>query len=220
MASPGVRQVHSQVATYASAWDLANESALAEGVPGLLWVVLGDSTAQGIGAHGHEHGYVGQVRQTLQERSGQSWRVLNLSKSGARAEHVVQVQLPRLRSLTTKPDLVTCAIGANDLVRRTPPALFTELLTTIIDSLPEGAIVATLPRGLRPAVATEMNTHIRKEAERAGLAVADVWTHTEGPWQGRLAADGFHPNAKGYEAWANAFVDALDATPASRPWSA
>ncbi len=49
---PGVRQVHAQVAPYAKAWDAANATALSGQGP--LWVVLGDSTAQGIGAPSYD----------------------------------------------------------------------------------------------------------------------------------------------------------------------
>src|SRR5436189_5769259 len=81
-AIPGMRRVHAQVAVYAKAWDEANEQALV--APGPLWVVLGDSTAQGIGAPSPDEGYVGQVHRLLTTTSGEPWRVLNLSKSGGK----------------------------------------------------------------------------------------------------------------------------------------
>lgn len=206
-ALPGLRRVHAQVAAYAKAWDEANELALAGSGP--LWVVLGDSTAQGIGAARYEQGYVGQLRQLLDERSGTAWRVLNLSRSGAKVADVVAVQLPRLEALTVEPDLVTCAVGANDLVARTPPDRFDADLRTLLARLPDGAVIATVPQGLRPARAAEINDLIRSEAPAAGLAVADVWAHTGPPWRGKLSADGFHPGALGYADWARAFAEAL-----------
>jgi acyl-CoA thioesterase-1 len=78
---PGVRKVHSQVAHYAAEWEAANGDALAGAGP--LWVVLGDSTAQGIGAPSWEEGYVGQLWRALDDGSERRWRVVNLSKSGA-----------------------------------------------------------------------------------------------------------------------------------------
>lgn len=224
--SPGIRSVHEQVAAYAAAWDESNVNVLAgmavtddplggattASHRGPLWVVLGDSTAQGIGAHGHQHGYVGQVRAALEARDGRPWRVLNLSKSGARVDHVIDVQLPRLDDLDdlgVEPDLVTCAIGANDLVRRTPPDVLRARLDEIIGRLPAESVIATLPQGLRPELAVGLNDSIRTAAANARLRVADVFTHTTGPWKGRVAADGFHPNAHGYAAWAAAFAEAI-----------
>ena len=207
---PGVREVHAQVAVYARAWEQANDLALSGEGP--LWVVLGDSTAQGIGAPAYDQGYVGQLRAVLDEHSPRPWRVLNLSRSGARAADVVATQLPRLEALDTAPDLVTCAIGANDMVPTPLPAVLASI-REIIRRLPQGAIIATVPQGLRPSRATVVNEMIRQEAPAAGLVVADVWAHTAPPWHGKLASDGFHPGALGYADWAKAFAEALAQLP-------
>src|SRR3954452_11800282 len=107
---PGVREVHAQVAAYAKEWEATNGRAI--GGAGDLWVVLGDSTAQGIGAPSFDKGYVGQLRDMLDERSPDRWRIVNLSRSGARAADVLATQLPRLEALEESPRLLTCAIGA------------------------------------------------------------------------------------------------------------
>ena len=214
LAVPGVRQVHAQVAPYAQAWEAANDTALS-GV-GPLWVVLGDSTAQGIGAPSYDQGYVGQLRAVLDEHSSAPWRVLNFSRSGARAADVLETQLPRLEGLEHPPELVTCAIGANDMMP-TPLDQVLASMREIIRRLPEGAVLATIPQGLRPPHAMAVNDMIREEAPAAGLVVADVWTHTGPPWRGKYAADGFHPGLAGYANWAKAFAEALAAAPG--PWA-
>ena len=131
---PGLRKVHAQVARYAAEWESANGVALAGAGP--LWVVLGDSTAQGIGAPSRAEGYVGQLRRALDDGSERAWRVLNLSRSGARAIDVVDRQLPALEALSPAADLVTCAIGANDIVRRTPEPVLEARLRRILARLP------------------------------------------------------------------------------------
>ncbi len=208
---PGVRQVHAQVAVFAKAWEEANARSL--GDEGPLWVVLGDSTAQGIGAPAHDQGYVGQLRVVLDEHASVPWRVLNLSLSGGKAADVVASQLPQLEALDFPPDLVTCAIGANDMLR-TPLDALLATLREIMRRLPEGSLIATIPQGLRPARATVVNDVIRTEAPSAGLVVADVWAHTAPPWHGKLAADGFHPGLTGYADWVAAFAEALPDDPA------
>ncbi len=205
-----MRQVYGQVAPFARAWDEANDAALNGRGP--LWVVLGDSTAQGIGAPAHDRGYVGQLRAALDKSSSIPWRVLNLSRSGAKAAEVVAVQLPRLEALDVAPELVTCAIGANDMYPTPLPALLASL-REIMRRLPDGAVIATLPQGLRPVRATVVNDVIRAEAPSGDLVVADVWAHTGPPWHGKLAADGFHPGVTGYADWAAAFAEALPADP-------
>ena len=214
LAVPGVRQVYAQVASYAKAWDAANDTALSGEGP--LWVVLGDSTAQGIGAPSYDQGYVGQLRAALDEHSSIPWRVLNLSRSGARAADVVETQLPRLEAIEPPPELVTCAIGANDMMPTPLPEVLASL-REIMRRLPKGAVIATVPQGLRPPRAVEVNEVIRAEAPAAGLVVADVWAHTGPPWKGKLAADGFHPGLTGYANWAKAFAEALAAAPG--PWA-
>ncbi len=205
---PGLRKVHAQVARYAADWEKANSLAL--GGAGALWVVLGDSTAQGIGAPSWDEGYVGQLLRALNDGSERPWRVVNLSRSGARAADVLDRQLPALEALPTPPDLVTCAIGANDIVGRTPLPLLLDHLRHIIDRLPEGAVIATLPQGLSRARTETANRLVREEAPAAGLIVADVWARTGPPWRGKFAADGFHPGALGYADWAAAFAAVLD----------
>lgn len=201
---PGVRKVHGQVSRYAAEWEAANGIALSGAGP--LWVVLGDSTAQGIGAPSWEEGYVGQLRRALDDGSEQPWRVVNLSKSGARTDDVLDRQLPALAGM--KADLVTCAIGANDIVRRVPG--LEERVRDVIARLPERAIIATLPQGLGPERTEAVNRIIRAEAPAAGLLVADVWARTGPPWHGKYAEDRFHPGALGYADWAAAFADVLD----------
>jgi acyl-CoA thioesterase-1 len=202
----GLAQTRGQLHAFAALWDDANRHAL--DAEGPLWVVLGDSTAQGIGAT-VETGYVAQLRAFLEARDGRAWRVVNLSRSGARAAGVDTTQLPALAALGVTPDLVTCAVGANDLLRTPMPQLLASL-RRIIDGLPDKAVIATLPQGLATRRALRVNAVIGEEAAAAGLRVADVWAHTGAPWQGKYADDFFHPNVTGYADWARAFADALD----------
>jgi len=210
-----LRRVHAQVATYATAWEEANGRDI--GAEGPLWAVLGDSTAQAIGAPSWDEGYVGQLRRALDDASPHPWRVVNFSRSGARAADVLDRQLPRLDALPAVPALVTCAIGANDIVRRTPMPELEASLGRIMARLPPGSVMATLPKGLHAVRTEAANRHIRAEAPRAGLVVADVWARTGPPWHGKLAADGFHPGALGYADWAAAFAGALDVVLHPRP---
>lgn len=209
-ALPGLRRVHAQVAVYAKAWDEANALALASTGP--LWVVLGDSTAQGIGAPSPDQGYVGQVHKLLEASSGEAWRVLNLSKSGGKVADVLATQVPRLEALDVPPDLVTLAIGSNDIIRRTPPGLVERDLREIIGRLPKGSVVATLPGGLWRERAEAIDDVIRSAAADAGLRVAEVGAHTWPPSPGKYAEDRFHPGALGYADWAAAFAEALGLT--------
>jgi acyl-CoA thioesterase I len=214
----GVVAMRGDCVAFASHWQLHNYRVLTESGP--LWVVLGDSTAQGLGAPSPESGYVGQVMAELRQRTGQPWRVLNLSTSGALIRDVVQYQLPRLPAA---PDLVTCGIGVNDILYTAPSRLFADL-RALLATLPDQTVVLDLPvpAGLWgvlgwlsvPYVA-QINRTIHRRAGARGLPVAEVSTHFRPPWGGKFASDYFHPSQAGYRDWTRALLAAL---PSASRW--
>lgn len=205
---PGIVATLDSVAPFRAEWERSNASALARSGP--LWLALGDSTAQGIGAPAPDRGYVGQLRALLETRDGRAWRVVNASRTGARMRDVITNQLGWLDRLLSPPDLVTCAVGANDVTWRPVLRGILRDLTTLLDGLPQGAIVGTLPHGLGRRRAPVVNAVIRTQAATHGLVVADVWAHTGPPWVEKLAPDHFHPSERGYRDWTAAFAAALD----------
>ena len=105
---PGIRTVQKQIVPYAMAWRASNEQALLGQAP--LWVVLGDSMGQGIGASSYKNGWVGQLDQLLRSQ-GKHYRIVNLSVSGAKVQDVIDRQLPAMRALNVRPALVTVTVG-------------------------------------------------------------------------------------------------------------
>jgi lysophospholipase L1-like esterase len=207
----GVAYVDVQARNYAEYWTRQNSDALSGDGP--LWVVLGDSTAQGLGASSPLHGYVGQVLNALR-RNGTPWRILNLSRSGAQTRHVLEDQLPLLAGL--QPALVTCGIGNNDILA-TPPKRFRDHLRQVITGLPSSSVVMdlTVPDrlwrvgGAVSPYVTGINQWINTTAASRGLPVAEVSRHARPPWRGMLARDNFHPNNLGYRRHADALLAAL-----------
>lgn len=135
----GVAALRGDCVAFASHWQAHNYRILTEAGP--LWAVLGDSTGQGLGAPSPEGGYVGQVLAELRLRTGRPWRVLNLSVSGALTRDVLHDQLPRL---PVTPDLVTCGIGANDILYTAPGKLLRDL-RTLVGAVPDHTVVLDLP---------------------------------------------------------------------------
>ena len=109
----------------------------------LLYVALGDSAAQGVGASQPGRSYVGLIAQHLRQRTGRSVQVVNLSISGARLREVIALQLAPLRRLS--PDIVTVAVGANDMPTFAPDR-FTRELAEVFDSLPADQSSPRCPR--------------------------------------------------------------------------
>ena len=196
------RRSVAQVEAYAPLWERANARALASDGP--LWVVLGDSAAQGVGASGHDRGYVGVVLERLRT-TGEPWRVVNLSRSGARTREVVDVQWPAARGLGA--DLLTAVVGGNDALR-TREAVWARDAEDLCAALPPGAVVSTTARGVFERKTARVNALVRRRAAERGLRVADLWAHTGPPYRG-LSFDGFHPNDRGYLQWADALGEAL-----------
>jgi lysophospholipase L1-like esterase len=190
-------------------------------MPGeLLYVAIGDSAAQGIGASAPEHSYVGILARDIQRLTGHSVRVRNLSISGSTVATAVADQLPRLLKL--KPDVVTVAIGANNIANWNPTE-FESGVREIFDALPQTAIVADLPCFYLPRNERKVavaNSILRRVAAEHNLTVVPL--HETMKRQGILgiltqfAPDRFHPNNRGYRVWASAFQPALAAQLAER----
>ena len=181
----------------------------------LLYVAIGDSAAQGIGASSPDRSYVGVLADEIRAVTGRTLRVINLSVSGATVELAVRDQLPRFVKL--KPDIVTVAIGANDIAHW-DPAAFERGIRTIFEALPPYALVANLPFFYFPRNERKVavaNSIVRRVAAELGLTVVPL--HTTTRHQGipgmltQFAIDMFHPNDHGYRVWADAFAPSLAA---------
>jgi acyl-CoA thioesterase-1 len=187
---------------------------------GLVYVALGDSTAQGIGASRPERGYVGLLADRLRAATGRPVQVINLSRSGAKVADVVADQLPRLAHLSA--DIVTVGVGAND-VKRYDGAEFHRDVDALVAGLPAGTFVADVPWFMHGAIGRTSGEAAEYLASRAGarsLPVASLYRATRDRGWGAMltdfAADWFHPNDRGHRVWADAFWAALE--PAITSW--
>ena len=180
----------------------------------LLYVAIGDSAAQGIGASAPKNSYVGVIADHLRAVTGRTVRVANLSVSGATVALAVADQLPRFASL--QPDIMTVSIGANDIAGF-DPARFRAGLRAVFAAVPDHAIVADLPYFFLPwneRLVAEGNRILREEAAARGLQVVPL--HDTMKHEGlrgiftQFAEDLFHPNDHGYRVWASAFLPAVN----------
>ena len=219
----GVAELRAARTEFATYWDAHNVQVLSNGERDLqsggdrdpLWVVLGDSTAQGLGAPGPYGGYVGQTLDQLRRTTGSHWRVLNLSVSGALIRDVLADQVPQLDG--RHPDLVTCGAGANDILYSSPGKLFGDL-RTLLAAVPEDTVMLDLPLlsgfwwivgHMSVPYITRINRVIREVATERSLRVAEVSRHFVPPWAGKFSVDNFHPSQDGYRDWSRALVEAL-----------
>lgn len=203
-----LRHLRQEVDRYARHW-----SAPKGEVGGVLYVALGDSTAQGIGASGPEQGYVGMIAERLRTTTGRPVLIINLSRTGARVRDVVVDQLPQLAGLT--PDIVTVGVGAND-IRRYEIGRFSADVDELVAALPADAVMGDVPWFMHGGMGRRSNEaadYVARVAKARGLAVAGLHDATQRRgWASMLtdfAADWFHPRNRGYRVWADAFWEAM-----------
>lgn len=204
---PGVGRISSQIEPFADAW--RHETAAALSGSDRILGVLGDSTAQGIGAESHRGGWVGQLHTWLEETTSERWAIANWSQSGAKVADVIDDQLPALLAGARKPDLTLVAVGANDMFWSVRVAPARHGFATLIPRLPDGSAIGTVPAQGLAIRSQSLNRSIRRIAAEHGAEVAAV-DRAISSGRGRLASDGFHPNERGYADWADAYRVAVD----------
>jgi acyl-CoA thioesterase I len=219
----GVATLRADRRSFASYWAAHNDQVRQErandedAAKDPLWIAIGDSTAQGLGAPGPKGGYVGQALTELRRNTGQHWRVINLSVSGALTRDVLAEQIPLLAD--EQPDLVTCGAGANDIMYSAPGRLFADL-RELLKAVPDNTVLLDLPLltgfwGIVGRISvpyiSRMNRVIHEVALQRDLPVAEVSAHFTPPWAGKFSCDNFHPSQDGYRDWTRALLAAVPA---------
>ena len=192
----------------------------------LLYVALGDSTVEGIGASSPAANYVSRLHARLRERYPRA-RMTNLGVGGATSFDVLDEQLARAVAL--QPHLVTLSIGPNDITAKVPVQVYAENLDRILARLATdtGALVVVnlLPdlavtprfRGGEAArvvgrLSAEFNQALAKAAQRHGVVTVDLYEASRREVPGHpelMAADGYHPSDLGYARWAELMWEAV-----------
>jgi lysophospholipase L1-like esterase len=162
-------------------------------------------------------------------------RLVNLSESGATTATLIETQLPRAKR--TPADLVLLGIGINDVGLQRPEESFAfnlehiavalaghhaPILICNIPDLALAPVAARMDRAIYERRIQLYNTHVEATAARHHLALVDLFATSRrlSGLPGLFCADGFHPSAQGYEAWADAMWPAVRQMAAGVPASA
>ncbi len=202
------------------------------GVAPLKYAVLGDSTAAGQGAE-PEAGIAPSTARAL--ASNRSVQLTNFAVSGAPTADVLKSQVAAAAAL--KPDVVLVSAGANDVTKLTPTSTVTRNLAGITDQLiaancnvkivltgsPDMGGARRFAQPLRWVAglrSQQLNPKVRELAEARHLTFAPIAERTGPAFRSDpalLAADRFHPNARGYALWTEvlnpSLAEALSAQP-------
>lgn len=192
----------------------------------LSFVVLGDSTAAGLGAGDSADAYASVLARRLAD-TGRRVDLLALGVSGARIHDLLIEQVPQ--AVQAHPDLVFVGIGANDVTHLTPLYTIEKDTRSMLERLKAtgATVVLAGPPDMRArawleplrtlagwrgrqvadtmaAVARDEGVPVVPLAQQAGAFFA---AHPETVY----AEDDFHPGPVGYRAWADAIYPVLHA---------
>lgn len=184
-------------------------------------LVVGDSTAAGVGVESQRDGLPGNLARAIRRRLGRGVEWTVVARSGATTGNIRHFFL----GLATRQqfDLVFLSTGVNDVMQLRASRDFTDDLTAIVErfgevnprahvllpGIPRMEQFASLPDPLGRilgARAYRLNVTARhRVVDQHPLVI-----HTP-PWPihspGFFATDGFHPAAAGYHAWAERAVE-------------
>lgn len=185
--------------------------------PTLRLLVIGESTAAGVGVSRHAEGMAGHLASCLADRSGHrvSWR--SVGTSGADCRAVRSRMLPRLAH---RFDLAVVMLGVNDTKGFTSRTRWRSELSMLADQLPANMVVmaGVPPMGRFPALPLPLRDLLGRRARYLAREMADVCaSHPRARYvpceidtdETLFAEDGFHPSAIGYRRWAGAVADAI-----------
>lgn len=197
----------------------------------LRLLVLGDSTAAGVGAASQDAALPGYLARGFLTRFGRgtSWRAIG--RNGATARDVID---DHLGDATSEPsDVVFLTIGANDALGLRGRSAFSRDVRQIVDALrrtnPDALILVSLmPRfdrfeSLRNPVRWNLALHAASldagaRASVAGMdnvfAIPKPPPYTATFW----ASDGFHPGPDGYREWVEFALAAVPPELLNRLW--
>jgi lysophospholipase L1-like esterase len=183
-------------------------------------LVLGDSTAAGVGVDNAALGLGGQLARGFSEATSRRvlWRAHG--RSGATARDLIARHLKSaLRERTT---LVFLSVGANDALAVRSARGFRRDVGHIVDKVFEAhpdavLLMSSLPaffrfRGLPEPLRSTLYRHSQAlEHEAREVVDAHPRAHMSPPpppyTEGFFAVDDFHPGAQGYREWADFAID-------------
>jgi lysophospholipase L1-like esterase len=188
----------------------------------VLFVVLGDSAASGVGDSDDLGNYFGWGHH-LAKAFIEPVTYLNFARPGAQSNEVLELQLPKIADLL--PDLVAVIVGGNDLLRNGfSPRTFEKNLNATLEAIEDmGAIsmllelhdptaIVPMPRLLQRVChrrVNEVNRITHKMAKRFGSVLLETRTLPEIYNREKWHVDRMHPSRNGHQFIADSFAHLL-----------
>ena len=200
----------------------------AEPAASVLYVALGDSTVEGVGASSPARNYVGRLHERLRAVYPHA-RLMNLGVGGATASGVRSRQLPR--ALELLPDLVTLSVGPNDITDKRDLGSYARDIDAILRTLTSrtGAVVVVnlipditvTPRFSGQEIESRLrerviafNEVLARQARAYGAEIVDLYAASQSEVPARpdlIGPDRYHPSDEGYGRWAELMWAGIEA---------
>lgn len=189
-----------------------------------VYVAMGDSAAEGIGATKKERTYPAIIHSYLTKHY-KNVSYHNIAKRRSPVSWVLNDQLEK--TITLNPDLITLSVGANDIRVKNMPWKFEKELrhliktlktetnaVIIINSMPDFTHTAWIPFLLKPVIGVSIkhfNTIIERVAREEKIEFVDLYPQGSifSKYPESIGEDGFHPSDFGYALWANSILHVL-----------
>ncbi|MBL4570308.1 MAG: SGNH/GDSL hydrolase family protein [Alcanivorax sp.] len=190
-----------------------------DGEPALRLLVIGESTAAGVGVADHQEGLASQLARQLYQQSQHTIAWHSHGINGIRLhgllDNLETVELP-------DADITLLCMGVNDTTGLTPRRHYREQLQTLSARLPKPLYLLSVPPMHRftalPSPLRQLLGWRARQLDAVQQQLArkhpDNFIHLAYPAMNDpalLAEDGYHPGIKGYQAMATALAPALAA---------
>lgn len=198
----------------------AREGQVGEGEPLLRVLVVGDSSAAGVGAVDQAQALALPLAKLLSQRLGGAvgWQLV--AQSGV---NTAEARMLVAQSELQQANVVVTALGVNDVSSQTGASRFAQELSrlwadlqqrsgarwAVVSGVPPMHVFPAIPQPLRwylGRYAAWLDAAGRRWTEQQGLGYCAVdWPAEEGC----VAADGFHPGPALYPKWAQRLADLI-----------
>ena len=182
-------------------------------------LVLGESTAAGVGARTHETALAGQFARFLGEKVGASieWRVVG--RTGITVKETIRDLLPQIPN--EKYDYIMLALCGNEVLSLHSPRVFRRDMRKLIEILREKNADATffitnapavrlspvLPFPIKFILGHLSALHDANAREFTPEMPKVFYFHQPSSVPDDFFADGLHPSEKGYTVWSKSMVE-------------
>jgi lysophospholipase L1-like esterase len=182
-------------------------------------LVIGESTAAGVGARTHERALAGQFARFLSAKIGRSvhWQVIG--RSGITVKETIRELVPKIPA--ERFDYILVALCGNEVLKLRSPRTFRrdmmKLLRILQEKNPGATIFMTnapavglspvLPEPLKFILARLSALHDANAKEFTARMENVRYFHQPSEVPEDFFADGIHPSEKGYAVWSEKMIE-------------